>query len=1044
MAVATCERCGADLPEDARFCPRCGAPVGALTTAERKVVTVLFADLADSTTLAARLDPERYREVISAFYELVSRELDALRGRAEKFVGDAAMAVFGVPQAHDDDALRAVRAALRIRDLISRLGHSLGLAVPLHVRIGINSGPVATGSGPSDQLLVSGGAVNAAVRLQQAGERGEILVGETTWHLTRHTVEYGPPRGIAGKGFDDEIQAWPVLSLSSLSTRRSIPLVGRRRELALLSDSFERVRDTSRAHLVTLLGEPGIGKTRLVEEFLGSLPEDTKVLSGRTSVFEEEVTFAPLAEMIRRELGLERDAPHEDVRRRLDEVVTGCCDPSEADRVAGRLGLALGLGEEEGETQRYRGAEIRAGFVAFVQGLARRGPAVLVFEDVHLARPALLELVEYLVRHSRRVRLLVLCLARDELLEVKPDWAGGLPDSFTLRLEPLSWKEAKELAEAAGESLDAPTAERIAFQAGGNPFFIIETTGMLLHERVHHHALGFSGRLLPPTVQAVVASRIDHLEDEARVLFRKAAVFSRSRFTLAELSLVTEPDENALAMLEDEELLVRDPEQPATWRFRHEMLRDVAYETLPKRERLRLHLQVAEGLTREGEDRHRQAIAYHLEQAARASLDLDPADRTVADRAVRALVRAGDQTRRRMELRTAMDLYERALALAGARESWGRREARIVSSLGEAHYWLGEFDEAESLLERALRLAGDDSWTLAHASRFLGDVALNARGDPDRATALFDQALAAARELGDRWAMARTLLMSGWAPYWRGNLGEARAMFEEALSIARANPEGDPWGEARALTALTSVVSPVGDEEESLGLAREALSLGREMGDPFTVAVANEHIGNSLRRMWRLDEALPHVEAALRGFRDLGARWEVASALGDRGELHRLSGRLTEAEGDLRQALSLCQELGERSLIAWTASALAIVLLALGDREAAREVLDDPQVELGTREPNAGAAVLSAGAVISLAEGDRDLALEKAAQALEKEKALGWPNSLAKQTWWMGRLFGPDVTGGEEALEAARTRLEQAHWLAALREPDLVAEAAKL
>jgi class 3 adenylate cyclase len=471
-----CPWCGAPLPAGARFCPNCGSVVeepglepvageAALEVSERKVVTVLFADLARSTELANMLDPERFRELLSAFYSMVSRELASLRGRAEKFAGDAVMAVFGLPHAHEDDALRAVRAGLIIRDRTAKLGESLGLHRSLGVRVGINSGPVATGiigeqASPSDRPLISGAPVNLAARLQQAADPGEILVGETTHQLTRYAVEYGEPRAVMAKGFQEDVRAWPVLALSTRSSRRTIPLVGRQREMRLMQDTFDRVRDSSRAHLLTVLGEPGIGKSRLVDELVARLPEDTKVLSGRTGEFEEDVTYAPVTEMLRREAGLSRDAPPDEVRTRLREMVEEIGAPEDGERTVVRLGLALGLGEEGRESRRYRSAELRAGLVDLLHGLTREGPVVMVFEDMHHARPGLLDLIEQLVPAIRKLPVLTIAVARDWLLDERPGWGKGVADSFTIRLEPLSDDEGTELAVVAGESLDEDTATR--------------------------------------------------------------------------------------------------------------------------------------------------------------------------------------------------------------------------------------------------------------------------------------------------------------------------------------------------------------------------------------------------------------------------------------------------------------------------------------------------------------------------------------------------------------------------------------------------------
>ncbi|HEX2069790.1 MAG TPA: AAA family ATPase, partial [Actinomycetota bacterium] len=750
MIPSNCETCGFPLPPDARFCPRCGTPVGVPTTQERKLVTVVFADLAGSTELASQLDPERYREVIGHFYTMVSAEMESLRGRVEKFVGDAVMTIFGLPLSHEDDALRAVRSAVIIRDRTVRLGEELGLLVPLRVRVGVNSGPVASGSGPVGQFLVTGAAVNLAARLQEAAEPGEVLVGETTWQLTRNSVEFGERRMLRHRGLPEELAAWPVRSLSARSSRRTIPLIGRHYEVALLSNTFDRVRQAKRPHLVTVVGEPGIGKSRLVEEFLAGLPSEVKVLVGHAAEHEEDVTYAPLAEMIRRELGVGRDAPPAEVRERLEELVSGCCDASEVEKVTGRLGLAVGLGAdkdraesspkrrdtrdlpdsygdfdptldlETSDSRRYRNAEIRAGLTDLLQGLARHMPVVMVFEDMHRAQSELLDLIESLLNEGRALPLLILCVARDELLQERQGWGSGT-DSLTLRLDPLSVEEATELAAVTGDNLDEQKAVQVARHAGGNPFFIIETTAMLLQEHAEHIEGILHGHVLPPTIQADVAARMDHLPEAARELARKASVFPRSMFTGEELSLITGPNSTALTQLEDAELLVRDAERTDAWRFRHDVLRTVAYESLPKRERLRLHLQVAEGMAARGEDRNRQAIAYHLEQAALASLDLDPNDRSLADRAIRALRRAGDVARRRMESRTAIDLYERALVLAGPKEHWGEAEAQIVSFIGESRYWLAEYDSARGALQRALKIGGGDLWVRAHASRFLAD-----------------------------------------------------------------------------------------------------------------------------------------------------------------------------------------------------------------------------------------------------------------------------------------------------------------------------------
>jgi class 3 adenylate cyclase/tetratricopeptide (TPR) repeat protein len=1000
----------------------------------------MFADLTASTELARRLDPERFREVLAAFYRLVTDETQGLRGRTEQYIGDAVMGVFGVPASHDDDAVRAIRAGLAVVERSGRLGEELGLPTPMSVRVGVNTGSVAVGSG-SGPALVSGVEVNLAARLQQAAEPGEVLVGETTHQLAMGQVEFGEPRSVQAKGFAGEVPAWPALKLGPRSSRKSIPIVDRRRELRLLQDTYDRVVDRERAHLLTLLGEPGIGKSRVVEEFLADLPERAKVLVGRSSAF-EEITFSPVAQMVLREIGEERDAPADRLMGRLVEAVTAWVDPGEAEHAAHRLGLALGLGEEGREENRYHAGEVRAGLLTLLSGLAARGPVVLVFEDLHEADPLLLDLVEQLVKAARRMPLLVVCVARWEFLAARPGWAGGIADAVTLWVEPLSKTDAIQLAMEAGD-LDEDDARRVAEHAGGNPLFIIEITGMLRHEdrAVPPWAAAASARMLPATVQAVIASRMDDLSSGARELVRRAAIFARGVFDVSELELVADPRKDLLEELEDEEFLVRDDERPSLWRFRSDVLRDVAYESLAKRERQRLHLRLATKLAEPATaDRYPRAIAYHLEQAARAALDLNPRDRALAERAVEALERAGDLARRRVESRAAADLYERALALAGPDDAWGEREAWILSMMGEARYWLGEFDDAEGAFRRALDLAGESSARVrAHASRFLADILLTIRAVPDEAAELFERALAASRELGDPQVLARTLLMAGWAPFWRNDLPAARAMFEEALDVTRSAGRRDAWAEARAVGGLSAMVSRVGDEAEALQLATEALAIAEGSGQAFTTAVAEQTVGESLRRMMRLDEALAHAQASVRILRELGARWELAAALGDQGEIHRLAGRVDEAERDLRETYRLCRELKDQALVTWTAAQLARTLVARGDVAGAQKILDDPAARLAARDPVSRTAMLTAEAAVAWAEGNSPVALEKSRASIDAEDGgKSDENVGAAQVWWTARLFGEEAVGGPDVVRTAKERLMAHHWEQALAEPDLL------
>jgi class 3 adenylate cyclase/tetratricopeptide (TPR) repeat protein len=899
-------------------------------TEERKMVTVLFADIVDSTGLAARLDAERAREILGQFFGAAAEELIALRGRPEKFIGDAVMAVFGLPTVHEDDALRAVRAGLAIRARTHRLGETAGLPAPLEVRIGIESGEAAMGRNPSGQMLVTGPVVNLAARLQSAARPSELLAGATTHALTASTVSYGRRRHIKAKGFDSGLDAFPVDGLTMRSARRTIPFVGRASEQSILDQSLGLTTSTGRPVLVTVLGEPGIGKSRLADELAAGVGAAVVVLRGQPRSYTDTATFSPAATIIGDLAGIDAGDPPDKIKRRLRELADRCCDPSEADLIAQRLALLFGLAERPEEAAFVH--DVQAGFIAIVDGLARDHPMMMLFEDAHNLKPAMLDLIERLATPGRRGprRALIVALARNELLEERPDWGSTSGNSVLLRLDRLSPSESINLVrQSGGGQIPEQQANEIAERAGGNPFFIIETTGMLMS---NGDGTGPTVRTtIPPTVQAVVSARLDALPARLRELARRASVFMYA-FDLAELDVIDgAADVKELEQLEDAEVIVRQP--PSSWRMRHATLKEVAYASLPKRERLRLHQLVAEYLIDAG---HRSVGADHLELAAIASLDLDPNDRTVPDRAADALLVAGDRARRRMEIRSAIDRYDRALVMAGAERNWGTREARILAGMGEARYWLGEYRSATEALSRAVTLAEEheDLFALSLALRFLGDIAINFEADVDKAEKLLDRSLKAAEQLGEPWAIVRTLLFAGWVPWTRERYEDAEAIWRRALDIV--DPK-DHWARVRALTSLSVNYSQMNDHEGALKLIDEAGALAEQASDQFTIANTAVQRARVLDDLGRREESLPWFDRGVAIFSDLGARWELADARAARGIAKREMGRLDEAEEDLRYAIRIAEELGDRQLPGWTWRALARVAERRGDKAEAEE-----------------------------------------------------------------------------------------------------------
>ncbi|GAC1644241.1 MAG: AAA family ATPase [Candidatus Dormibacteraceae bacterium] len=926
-----CSVCGRPLPSGARFCPNCGATVGALVgTEERKMVTVLFADIVDSTGLGSRLDPERSREILGQFFTAASEELLALRGRPEKFIGDAVMAVFGLPHVHEDDALRAVRAGLAIRARTRLIGREAALAESLEVRIGIETGEAAMGRNPSGQMLVTGPVVNAAARLQAAAQPGQILAGATTHTLTAGTVSYGRRRRIRAKGFDaSSLEAFPVEGLTTRSARRTIPFVGRTSEQAILEQSLGLVGSTGRPVLVTVVGEPGIGKSRLADELAAGVGALVTVLRGQPRSYTDTATFAPATAIVGDLAGIGVGDPPEKVRALLRELVERWVDPSEADQTVQRLALLFGLAERRDEASFVN--DVQGGFIAIVDGMAQDQPVLIVFEDAHTLAPPMLDLIERLGGPGRRGprRALILALARNELLDLRPNWGSTSGNAVLLRLDPLSAAESIHLVRHAGSGHIAdPQATEIAARAGGNPFFIIETTGMLMPHRTG--AVTSSPRSIPPTVQAVISARLDAMPARLRDLARRASIFMYA-FDREELSVIDDAATiEELQELEEAEVIVRNN---LVWRMRHATLKDVAYASLPKRERLRLHNLVAEFLLDKG---HPSFAADHYELAARASLDLDPNDRAAPERAADALLVAGDRARRRMEVRSAIDRYDRALIMSGPENGWAVREARILAGLGEARYWLAEYRLATEALERAVSLAETygDAFSLALALRFLGDIAINFEADVDKAERLLDRSLKEAEKLEDPYPIVRTLLFAGWVPWTRNQYDKAEVIWRRALEMVSP---GDHWARVRALTALSINRSEMMDHETALKLIDDASAVAAETGDQFSVGNTSVQKGRVLHDLGRYEEALPWFDRGIAIFAELGARWELADARAARGIAKRELGRLDEAEDDLRHSIRIAEELGDRQLPGWTWRALARVAELRGDGVAAEE-----------------------------------------------------------------------------------------------------------
>jgi len=668
--MTVCPSCSEENAAGARFCSSCGAALeapAAPAREERKVVTVLFADLVGFTARAEQLDPEDVRALLGPYHSYLRGELERFGGTVEKFIGDAVMALFGAPTAHEDDPERAVRAALAIRDWANEQDE-------LQVRIAVNTGEalVALGARASEgEGMAAGDVVNTAARLQSAAPVNGILVGETTYRATSQAIEYRKAEAVEAKGKSEPIRVWEAVDARSSVgvdlVRAHSPLVGRERELDALRDALERSRSQRQLQLVTLVGVPGIGKSRLVHELFKAVeaePDFTIWRQGRSLPYGEGVSFWALAEIVKGQAGiLESDSEEEAAGKLTAAVEKVAPDPSEVDWMASRLRSLVGLQTEEQASASQ--SESFSVWRNFLEALADEHPLVLVFEDLHWADDGLLDFVDQLVEWARSASILVLCTARPELLERRPGWGGGKANAATISLPPLQDEETARLLAFLLERpvLAAETQAELLARAAGNPLYA-EQYARMLEERG-----SVEGSDLPETVQGIIAARLDHLSEAEKTLLQNAAVVGKV-FWLGSVSAPAERGEaeEALLRLERKELVQRarrsSVEGEAEYAFRHLLVRDVAYGQIPRAARSAKHRAAAEWVEGLGRpEDHAEMLASHYTRALEYSRAAGREDGELVGRARQALRDAGERAASLLAWPAAAGFYEAALEL---------------------------------------------------------------------------------------------------------------------------------------------------------------------------------------------------------------------------------------------------------------------------------------------------------------------------------------------------------------------------------------------
>ncbi len=917
---------------------------------ERKLATVLFVDLVGSTALVAGSDPEVARRRVKQFFELASRIIDAHGGTVERFAGDAVMAAFGVPRAHEDDAGRALRAAIEIREGVANVG--------LECRIGIEAGEIV--SDETDTTFATGQAVNTAARLQQLAEVSEILVGPTAQRLTGSDAELEPYGLRRLRGFSQPFPVWRAMSVaepgSQVFAARSSPLIGREVELALLRNTFERTVRDRRAHLVTIWGEPGVGKSRLARDFATGL-EDATVFVGRSLPYGEGITYWPLAEMVKASAGIADDDPSDRARDKLRAI---CPEEAVADLLALACGLVAGRGIDHG------GQEIPWAAREWAESLAAGRPLVLVFEDTHWAEEPLLTLIEHLATRVRDARVLILCLARLELLETYPEWGGGRVRGAAIELGALTDEHADQLVGAllVDAALPPELRREVLEKTEGNPLYVEETVRMLTEGSREPASI-------PDTVQALIAARLDRLPREARTVLRRAAVIGRVfwRGAIAYASSDLDELDDVLETLLLRDFILREPRSSISgeeaYRFKHILTHEIAYSGLTKSARAELHAAFATWLRERGVEELVEIRAHHLDRAVTLLTELEgTAPDELAREAASALEAAGARALAREANRSGRHLLLRAVELEptlerryqAARAAWRLDDIPAVSVEMERVRAVAQEIENKVIEGRALIVLGevtafrDSNWTRA---RELTEEGLALLGPDD--------------VIGRLDGLRQLSTLAKWVGDRKGSRRFAHQAFDAAEAAGRTNLMA--W----AANGLAATYLAEHDLDRADELANKARRLAEESGAIVSRGQALHVLALVAELREDPDEAVELYERAIALFAEAGAALDHARNLNFLGELVMTLGDLEHGERLVREAIGILEPLGDRGYLCESQRILAEALVRQDRTEEAERYALEAIETVGPQD------------VMSLATTQMALGVVRAAQGRDQE-----------------------------------------------------------
>jgi class 3 adenylate cyclase len=1007
-----CPECGQENPDGFRFCGACAAelePTSRPTREERKVVTVLFADLVGFTSRVERMDPEDVRALLTPYHERLRTELERFGGTVEKFIGDAVMALFGAPVAHEDDPERAVRAALAIRDWASD-------NKDLELRIAVNTGEalIALGASPAaGEGMASGDVVNTTARLQAAAPVNGILVGETTYRATRDVIDYADAGSVEAKGKTDAIPVWTALAPRSelgIDVEQSgrTPLIGRDQELALLVNAARRVREDREPHLVTLVGVPGIGKSRLTFEVFRALAheETLRWRQGRCLPYGDGVAFWAIGEIVKSHAEIfESDGADRAERKLARAIRREVADEDEAAWIGRYIRPLVGVGAEESVFKRDSQLDAFAAWRRFFEALAEQGPLVLVIEDLHWADDQLLDFVDHLVDWAADVPLLVVCTARPELLERCPGWGGGKANATTLSLRPLSDDETARLlaANLAHPVLDAGTQTALLERAGGNPLYA-EQYARLFAERGDPAELA-----VPETIHAIVAARLDGLAAEDKALLHNAAVHGKVFWAGGVAAMARDERtvvEERLHSLERKEFVRRQRRSAVAgeseYAFRHMLVRDVAYGQIPRRIRADKHRLAAEWIDSLVADRddHVELLADHYAHALELARASGTDASAFAEGARSAFRDAGRRASSLGAFAAAVRFYRQALEL------WVDESERplLLLDVAENRFFAEERGEEEAAAARDALIAAGDRGNAARAETILSGVASGARRGAE-ASAHLARARELAADLPPSRAKADVVRASG---FLRMVLGESEAVLVDAddlRGIAQELGEEEDLAAADLLTGQARI--DLGDAGGVEDMER-ALERAKAIRSPFApLAFGNAGVSlfdvGDLKRAFEL-VAEAHAYATRLGNRPMlrwldvlhmrgeywGGNWDDALRYADeiiaaeqeeipevrprtiRSQIRLARGRVAEARADAVDALAGGRASEELQQLHTALATYARVSLAAGDRAAALEAFEQLALRFAAERSQQLSASLPDFVVVAVELGRAD------------------------------------------------------------------------